>query len=187
VYAVLVVALLLANCTGSSATATTTTATTTSAQATRIFRQLAIDRVTANAHRTTFILTLDRDDVTLVEQEDTTEGVRTLADIDHAAWMRRSNRTYHGTQRDTALELRTEGMQPLSLNCADRRILAAPLDAGCETTRSIAIQALTCVARDQDMDASDGDDRLVFASPIGVDWLSGGNDCFRDGGLRFSK
>ncbi|HUJ61313.1 MAG TPA: hypothetical protein VLX92_22570 [Kofleriaceae bacterium] len=195
----------LTACGASVAPPTRATAPTTVERAARVrvFRTLVTRATSSRADRTTFTLAIDGDRATLVESEETADGVRSIEDADAAAsWKLVSSRTYRG--RSTAagaamlLDLETPGQQPLHLRCMSTTIVAASPGArrvqagGCsdpsawDPPATAAIPALVCGEATQPPEDSDDDDddRLVFGDAPGLEHASQHGACAPSGGLR---
>jgi hypothetical protein len=174
----------------------------------RVYRKLVVNGQTTTASRTTFTLAIDRDHAELLELDETTEGVRSIADDPRAAtWRTIGSHSYRGTahveQAATILDLATAGQQPLHMRCAAITVTAASAgarrvasgtrgDTGCDAGRweppaSIQVAALACgegAGPDEAADADD-DDRLVFGDTVELEYAFENDGCaLRGGGLR---
>jgi hypothetical protein len=160
------------------------------------FRQLQVGSRSAHATRTTFVLAADGDRASLTETEEMIPRPLSIADADReTAWTVRSTRVYRGKRHlvgDGAveLELSTDDMQPLVLHCVNQKVPVAPAGAHRESETECGefpattpLEALVCSAAGQPADASDDDDRLVFAPGSGVEWAMQRESCGL-GGLR---
>jgi hypothetical protein len=168
------------------------TAHAPTAEPMRQFRQLATGDKLGHAKRTTFQLAFDGDLATLVETEERAEGGLSLADADRATWTVRTTRTYRGIRKVVAggiqLDLATEDMQPLHLQCAPKTVQVAAIGAH-RATKCDALDppgtapadALVCTAAGQPTDDVDDDDRLVFAPAPGIELASQHDDCTLQG------
>jgi hypothetical protein len=170
-----------------------------------VFRKVTAGAVGSHAGRTTFTLTLDGERATLVETDETADGIRSLAELDGATWKVVSTRVYTGTthqaQDATLLDLETPGQQPLHMRCGATSVTAANTaarrvaspgghDGGCDpgtwdppgTTR---LAALACGEATQDDSEQDDDDRLVFGDGVGIEYAFENDGCaLRGGGFR---
>jgi hypothetical protein len=175
----------------------------------RIFRQLRVGKSPV-ATRTTFELVIDGGRATLVELDEQADHVQSVAQADRQArWTVATQRTYRGSARLLAgaveLALESEGVQPLELHCTQRPVEAARAGAGrvpspdrhpgdrCDhrgawdPAATSSVQAVVCDAGVADPDGDD-DDRLVFADPPGLEYVSINDDCvLRGGGLRIAR
>ena len=174
----------------------------------RVYRKLVVNGQTTTASRTTFTLAIDRDHAQLLELDETTEGLRSIADDARAAtWRTVGRHSYRGTahveQAATILDLETPGQQPLHMRCAAITVTAASAgarraasgardDTGCDAGRweppvSTQIAALACGegAGPDDAADADDDDRLVFGDAVELEYAFENDGCaLRGGGLR---
>jgi hypothetical protein len=188
-------------------TAPPTARPTASVPDARIFRKVTAGAVGSHAGRTTFTLTLDGERATLVETDETADGIRSLAELDGAPWKLVSTRVYTGTaqkaQDATLLNLETPGQQPLHMRCGTTTVTAANIAArlvaspgghagGCDpgtwdppvTTRLAALACGEATQDDSEQDADD-DDRLVFGDEGGIEYAFENDGCaLRGGGFR---
>jgi hypothetical protein len=124
-----------------------------------VFRQRHVGE--RSAHRTTFALTLDGSNATMIETEERAP--------DFVTWTTVSTRTYRGTRNGSELALATDDMQPLALHCEHRGMAGAGPGDDCTAMRDRKLDALVCNAPGQV--GGDADDFLMFAAPPGLEWL----------------
>ncbi|HTR53415.1 MAG TPA: hypothetical protein VMJ10_22130 [Kofleriaceae bacterium] len=156
----------------------------------RVYRTVVANPRASHATRTTFALTIDGGvRATLVEHEETVDGITTLEAADRApAWTPRATRTYRGIAHvlpdATALDLESDGAQPLHVRCIAAAVDVLPAGARRSGDCAIApaatsrVQVLACGEASQPAETDpDDDERLLFGDGVALEHATEVDGC----------